>query len=1165
MHILATTSASLDDLVEPVDLGQSPADMVALSFTDSDLAAMEAAWRAARPALPDMRFAALRDLRHPMSVDLWIDSVALHAKVILVRILGGYDWWRYGCDRLVDVARHRGIALVLLPGECREDDATLAELSTVSLSERAALLDCFREGGPDNMGALIGRLARLAGADVAPEVARPLEKGGFYAPGTGAVPLAHFAAQESAGRPVVPVLFYRSMLLAGDVAPIDALFRALSEHGVSAVPVFVSSLRDPGAVAVVEQAIAALHPSALITATAFASGAEPGEINLFDRLALPVFQVVTATTRREAWLRGPRGLAPADLAMHVVLPELDGRILAGAISFKDAGPRPDEGSAAQVNRPEPDRVEQVASRIARYLELQAAPRAERRIAVLIPDYPGAPGRTGYAVGLDVPSSVLAILSDLKDAGYTVEAIPETPRDLMRLLVQPQGGISVPSYERVFANLPEPAREAIVGAWGEPAERVISPRVGEMPGRAEGGAVPQMSQVSLQGNATTDPQGGTPPSGLPPISPTRGEITYSFRFVTFGNVTVALAPDRGLSADRRADYHDPALPPRHELVAFGMWLRETLGCHAIVHVGAHGTLEWLPGKTVALSQACFPEIVTGGLPVVYPFIVSNPGEAAQAKRRIAAVTLGHLTPPLAGAGLNEAQRELERLVDEYAQADGLDRTRRDRLAKLIVDTARQTGLAGEAGVDSADDARSALMRIDAWLCDLKDFAIKDGLHVYGRDSSGKEDAMRVRSARNERDALLAALDGRHVAAGPAGAPARGRTDVLPTGRNLYTSDPRMLPTATAYDLGRAAADEAMRDYLQRHGDWPKSLVIDLWGSASLRTGGEEIAQGLALMGCRPQWDPATGRITGIEVLPPAAFGRPRVDVTWRISGLFRDMFATQIALLDTAIEAVAARDETAAENPLAASARAGGKRPARIFGSAPGTYGAGPEQLLASGRWDERAELGRAYLDAGSHSFGGAEGEGTANAGAFAERVAAAQMLIHTGDDAGRDILEGSADVAFIGGFSAALAALGGKADLIVLDTTDPARPRARSVVEAVTRAVRARATNPRFIAGQMRHGPRGAAEFAETVDRLVGFAETTNAIPPALIEALHDAYLGDPAVRAFLLHENPAAAGAIAERFASARRRGLWHPLRNSIEHDLAELIAEAQRQEKAA
>ena len=216
-------------------------------------------------------------------------------------------------------------------------------------------------------------------------------------------------------------------------------------------------------------------------------------------------------------------------------------------------------------------------------------------------------------------------------------------------------------------------------------------------------------------------------------------------------------------------------------------------------------------------------------------------------------------------------------------------------------------------------------------------------------------------------------------------------------------------------------------------------------------------------------------------------------------------------------------------------------------------------MLSSGDWQTREEIGRAYLDATSHAYGGADGEGVSAPGAFAARIAEADLLVHTGDDPGRDILEGSADVAFIGGFSAALAALGKNADVIVLDTTDPARPRPRSITEAVARVVRARATNPRFIDGQMRHGPRGASEFAETVDRLVGFAETTNAIPGALIEAVHDAYLGDEKVRAFILRENPAAAKVIAERFASARRRGLWHPLRNSIDDDLAALIAEAQ------
>ena len=425
------------------------------------------------------------------------------------------------------------------------------------------------------------------------------------------------------------------------------------------------------------------------------------------------------------------------------------------------------------------------------------------------------------------------------------------------------------------------------------------------------------------------------------------------------------PTAAAREDRRADYHDPKLPPRHALVAFGLWLRKSLGCHALVHVGAHGTLEWLPGKTVALSENCFPEIVTGALPVVYPFIVSNPGEAAQAKRRIAAVTIGHLPPPLTGAGLDERQQTLERLVDEYAQADGLDRRRRDRLAKLIVETARETGLAGEAGVSGDEDPDTALLRIDAWLCDLKDFAIKDGLHIYGRDAPDEADPLRALSAEAERDALLAALDGRHIKAGPSGAPARGRSDVLPTGRNLFTADPRTMPTPTAFDLGRAAADEVMRRYAQDHGDWPRALVIDLWGSASLRTGGEEIAQGLALMGCRPQWDAATGRVTGVEVLPPAALGRPRVDVTFRISGLFRDMFPAQIALIDAAVGAVAARDEADGDNPLAEALRADGKPPRRVFGSSPGTYGAGIEDLLVErqmgGARRDRPRLHRRHL------------------------------------------------------------------------------------------------------------------------------------------------------------------------------------------------------------
>ncbi|RUW30557.1 cobaltochelatase subunit CobN, partial [Mesorhizobium sp. M2A.F.Ca.ET.015.02.1.1] len=661
------------------------------------------------------------------------------------------------------------------------------------------------------------------------------------------------ATELDAGKlsPIVPILFYRSMLLAADVAPIDALAEALKLQGLTPVPIFVSSLKDPASLAFVETALASLHPAAIITATAFASGAEPGAETLFDRAGVPIFQVIVATTRREVWENNQRGLAPADLAMHVVLPELDGRILAGAISFKgEIEADPALAFRAFANRPEMARVAQVAKRIAAFIRLQRTKRAERKLAILIPDYPSAPGRTGYAVGLDVPSSVLAMLHDLKEQGYAVEGIPQSPRALLDALEVGGHGLSSKDYLRLSAELPEGARDAVRAAWGNAEDQIglreaplsvlpdISPSGGEIGSSAAGSplARPKIGESRAQKiiSPLEGEMSGRTEKGATERLPLKAAAPQHFRFraATFGNITVALAPDRGRSADRRADYHDPTLPPRHELIAFGLWLQKSLGVHAIVHVGAHGTLEWLPGKTVALSDTCFPEIVTGSLPVIYAFIVSNPGEAAQAKRRISAVTLGHLPPPLTGAGLDEAQQRLERLVDEYAQADGLDRRRRDRLAKLIVETARKTGLASEAGIAKTDQPDEALRRIDAWLCDLKDFAVKDGLHVYGRAPEDEADPLRRQSAAVEKTNLLAALDGRHIKAGPAGVPARGRSDVLPTGRNLFTSDPRTMPTPTAYDLGQAAAEEVVRSYMQSHGDWPRSLVIDLWGSAAL---------------------------------------------------------------------------------------------------------------------------------------------------------------------------------------------------------------------------------------------------------------------------------------------------------------------------------------------
>jgi cobaltochelatase CobN len=1115
MHLLATTSATLDEIVEPVDLGQPPGEVVVLSFADSDLSALSAAWAMERDALPSVRLAHLRDLRHPMSVDLWIDRVGIHAKVILVRLLGGLDWWRYGSERLAVLARERGIALALLPGEDR-DDPRLAEASTLPSHELDTLLRFFREGGRENLRGLLRWLARHAGMPGEMPQPQPVPRMAGYLPGVGAVSLDRLMAELTPVKPVVPIIFYRALLLAADLAPIDALYEALAARGLGPAPLVITSLKDAAAAEFVRGALARLSPAVIVTTTAFAAGGEPGEPTPLDGPDVPVLQVVLATTKRAAWRDSARGLGAADLAMHVVLPELDGRVLAGAVAFKDAlPPQAELAFTALANRPEPDRIAFVAERIAALARLAALPRAKRRVAILLPDYPGAGGREGYAVGLDVPASVLALLADLDAAGYAVDEPPPTSRALLDALDAGCAEATLPldTYLQWLSVLPADVATAVRAAWGEPSD-----------------------DPNLHGNA------------------------FRFRARAFGNVLVALPPDRGRAGDRRADYHDPTLPPRHALVAFGLWLQQR--ADAIVHMGAHGTLEWLPGKAVALTASCFPELMVGPLPVLYPFIVSNPGEAAQAKRRLAAVTIGHLPPPLTTTGLSGEARELERLVDEYAQADGLDRRRRERLARLIVDAAQRSGLAREAGVDSDSDPDTALRRIDAWLCDLKDLAIKDGLHVYGRaPASDAADESWAASAAAERSALIAALDGRRVAAGPAGSPARGRRDVLPTGRNLFTADPRMLPTPTAMDLGRLAADEVIRAHLQTHGEMPRALVIDLWGSATLRTGGEEIAQGLALMGCRPTWDHATGRVTGIEVLPVATVGRPRVDVTWRISGLFRDLFPAQIALIDAATRAVAAREEDDADNPLAAAHRADPERGtalARIFGTAPGAYGAGIEHLLRHEH--DRDAIGSAYLAATSHAYGGADGAGTAVPGAFAARVAGADLLVHPGDDPGRDLLEGGEDAAFVGGFAAAAAMLGRAPDLIMLDLTDPQRPRARPLDAALARIVRGRAVSPRFIAGLMRHGPRGAAELAETVDRLVAFAETTGAVSSALFDLVHAAYLADPNVREFLERENPAAARLIAARLESARRHGLWHPRRNDIGADLLARRAEVTR-----
>ena len=1093
MHLLVREAHSLDEVAAAVDLGHGPAELVVLSFSDADLGALAAslpswpdlirpstaserhrpaalnsgqhaggsdvtsrtAWMpGASPGMTGgwrLRLAPLAKLRHPLSVDLYCENTIAHARCVVVRLLGGLDYWRYGAEQVSALCRERGIALAVLPGDGRPD-AALAALSTVGGEAYARLDTCFRHGGPANMRRAVALMAAVAGlaADDS-EIAEPVPQHGVH-------------SLDLDARPLAAVVFYRSHLLSADIAPVEAVAAALRARGLAVGAVFAGSLKAPETAAWLARTLAAWQPSVVLNATGFSARGEVG--SPLDAPGVPVLQLVLAGTPRETWQAASRGLTPADLAMQVVLPELDGRLLTTAVSFKR------ERDGRVLHQPDEDGVALAAERAAGWARLAATPRADRRVAIVLSDYPGLGGQRGHAVGLDSFASLAAITRLLADAGYTTS--PAAAADLTGALCRapPAGFLPLAEYRRLFGTLPEPLQHAARLAWGEPTE-----------------------------------------------DPAVEDGCFTLRHRRLGHLTLLVQPDRGHREDRRASYHSPDLPPRHGYIALYLWLRQTV--HALVHLGTHGSLEWLPGKAAALSPCCWPQALAGGLPVIYPFIVNNPGEAAVAKRRLGAVTIGHLTPPLRPAGSQGDTAALDRMIDEYAAADGLDRRRTTALRGAILDAAASAGLLDESGVAPGTPDDDALARLDAYLCDVKDLQIRDGLHVYGTQPAEARLALLPEGAAvcaaAERAALLAALDGRFVPPGPAGAPSAGRVDVLPTGRNLAGIDPRTLPTRSALALAEKAAADLVERYRQDHGDWPRSVVLNVWGSAAMRTGGEDIALALLLLGTRPVWDEGSARVNGFTVTPLAELDRPRVDVTLRISGLFRDAFAAQVTLFDAAAAAVAARDEAADWNPLA------GSPGPRVFGPAPGQYGAADDWLAASAfRY-------------------GAAGDGVADPAALAERVRAADALLHVQDHLETDLLDGPEHAAHLAGFAAAAATLGATPALYYQDG------RTRTLAEQVRRVVRGRAANPAWLVGMMRHGWSGAAEMARAVDALAAFAAQLPDRFDRQFDLLYDALAGSAELDAFLRRENPEAHAAIAARFAAMRAADLWHPRRNAV------------------
>jgi cobaltochelatase CobN len=1234
-----------------------------------------------------------------------IDDVLAGARVVLCRILGGRRGWPEGFDLLRERCRERGVALLALGGEA-EPDAEMTGLSLAPAGAVAQAGEYLRHGDVENVEQLLRFLADtflLEGHGFEPphEVADL----GVYVPGAGDVELERALEGVAADRPTVGLCFYRSHRLTGNTAFVDAVCAAIEDAGANALAVWSYTLRRDSdgqvpALALLDGHVDALIVTMLATGGSGAADATAGDgegvgeqwqewdATALAALDVPVIQAVCATASRASWLASDSGLAPLDAATQVAIPEFDGRILGGVISFKE---RDGEGSpvGAPVPRYVPDaercaRVARVAVRSARLRHVLAE---RRRVAMLLTSFPTRHAKVGMAVGLDTPASALRLLDALHADGMTVERPFAHGDELMHALIASGGHdpefltdeqladaslrLPVADYVDWYRTLPESLRAGIEERWGPPP-----------------------------GDRYLD-----------------GE-DFVIAGLELGNVLIAIQPPRGYGEDPVGIYHDPELPPTHHYLACYRWLDAVWGADAIVHLGKHGTLEWLPGKMLALSPACAPDAALGDIPLIYPFVVNDPGEGVQAKRRAHAVIVDHLVPPMMRADTYDELAELEALLDEYARLELLDPPKLPALAARIWSAIERANLHADLDLDpdkpvdsgSVEDLSELVQHIDGYLCEVKDIQIKDGLHVLGQAPEGEQlrgltaamlrlgsgdvpglrravgaafgldepalvaapgaptdapaelmelfgrpihqraladrpslpassplpvggspldeqtttsagdvvdmleaaqmallDALaasgwdadavgrvctdvlgradagveralrfaatevvpRVNRTGEEIKHVLAALHGRHVPAGPSGSPTRGRLDVLPTGRNFYSVDPRSLPSELSWEVGQRLADALLERHRRETGELPHMVGLVAWGTSAMRTQGDDIAEIFALLGVRPKWHPESRRVTGIEVIAPEELGRPRIDVTVRISGFFRDAFPHLIALLDDAVAAVAVLEEPDESNFVAAHARADAERLAaelgadgawrrattRVFGSKPGTYGAGLLQLLDGHDYASGDEVGRAAAGAGwrgdadlaavYEAWGGyAYGRGLDGAPAresMRDCFSRIEAAVKNVDSREHDILDSDDYFQYHGGMVATVRALTGREPAAYLgDSSDPSRVVSRTLAEETRRVFRARVANPRWIASMIRHGYKGAAELSATVDYLFGYDATAGVAEDWMYEQIADRYLLDADVAAFMSRSNPWAARAIAERLLEAAERGMW-------------------------
>ncbi|MGK7932516.1 MAG: cobaltochelatase subunit CobN [Microcystaceae cyanobacterium] len=1261
MHRLASLPGGwTPDTDGVIFVEQTPASVVFLTAADTDIQTLAATVDYLPSVFPSLRCVNLLQLQQPLSIDHYADTVLSHASVIILRLLGGQSYWPYGLEVVKEIVAEKNISLWILPGD-NQFDGELMGHSTVSLQTVNQLWQYFVEGGKDNClnglklvsDVCFDTLYHPSPPQEVPRISEQLSLNSEH-------------PYKSIGK--VGILFYRSHYLAGNIKPIEALCQELRHKNLYPMPVFITSLRDPD----IQQELITYFKEVdlIINTTSFSlakldlTTEDEANLSFWKTLNVPVLQAIFSSSPQEIWENSFQGLTPRDVAMNVALPEVDGRIITRAISFKSVETWNKKLETNVVGyQPQLDRIKFVIELAANYIRLKKTPITERKIAIILANYPNKNGRIANGVGLDTPASCVEILNALQAKGYSLLTpmvgiqglqpnrynmkpkinLPETGDELIKLLTKgitndPESkeqltsnqSLSSKTYQTYFKTLPKSVQTAIIDRWGE---QYLN---------------------------------------------TAQEISIPIAGIQLGNIFIGIQPSRGYDQDPSLNYHAPDLEPTPDYLAYYYWLKNEFKAHGIIHLGKHGNLEWLPGKSLALSNSCYPEITLGTLPHFYPFIVNDPGEGAQAKRRSHGTIIDHLTPPLTRAELYGDLTQLETLIDEYYEAQTLDPSRLNVISDRITQLLQQTNLHQDLGIDTLNNETlpQILNLTDSYLCDLKAAQIRDGLHIFGRCPQSPKltnlvlsiarfpaynrlgltqaiaqdltldldpltinatdpfncpvlppltpldlkndlktvlnlsDAVDVletyakeiikslitplpktqkvlnwiknkllpdlKATNQEITYLLSGLNGEYIPSGASGAPTRGRPDVLPTGKNFYSVDIRAVPTETAWDIGRKAAEVLIERYTQDNGEYPKTLAISIWGTSTMRTGGDDVAQVLALLGVQPIWDYASRRVIDFEILTPSVLGRPRIDVTVRVSGFFRDSFPNLLSLIQNSINAVANQEEDPEINPLAAQVQteqrfwqdqgltkeqAKQRATYRIFGSKPGAYGAGLQGLIEAQNWQTEADLARAYLNWSCYAYD-QNGESHSVPQVFEKRLKNTQIVVQNQDNREHDILDSDDYYQFQGGLTVATKVVSGQTPTVYLgDNSLPQSPKVRLLKEEINRVYRSRVINPKWIAGVMEHGYKGAFEMAATVDYLFAYDATTGCVEDYLYQGVADAYLLDEKVQQFIQEKNPWVLRDMAERLLEAHQRGLWQTVNQPTLEELRNLVHQGERE----